>query len=240
MSTTSQPSGTHEPAETRSMGVVHSALRRDLKRTRVVLESPPYPDDARRRALADHVEWMMSFLHAHHTAEDTGLWPLIRSRNPAAAELLDQMAADHRRIGPAIDALNEAASAYRTDPGAREQLLGALDDLTDVLLPHLEREELEMMPVVAATIDTATYLEVESKYFVKPKGFVELGREAHFLVDGVDEETRDFMFGLVPPIPRFLLDHGFKRSYRHRSELLWDDGPASRIRPITIQQKKAS
>ncbi|SDU47205.1 hemerythrin domain-containing protein [Gordonia westfalica] len=235
MSTTPQQPATHEPANTRSMGVVHSALRRDLERTRVVLESPPYPDDARRRALADHVTWMMEFLHEHHTAEDTGLWPLIRARSPETAGLIDQMAADHRRIGPAIDAMNDAAAAYRADPDARDLLLDALNRLTGVLLPHLEREELETMPVVAATISTPKYLEVENEYFIKPKGFTELGREAHFIVDGVDPETRDYMYGLVPPIPRFLLVHGFKRGYRRRSELLWGNGPASKIGPITVE-----
>jgi hypothetical protein len=32
------------PADTRMMGVVHSALRRDLVRARLVLESEPPPD----------------------------------------------------------------------------------------------------------------------------------------------------------------------------------------------------
>ena len=103
----------HEPADTRSMGIVHSALRRDLERTRMVLTDQPYPDPTQRRALASHLTWMMHFLHLHHTGEDVGLWPLIRARNPSAGALLDQMDADHRRIGPAITALEEAARAYR-------------------------------------------------------------------------------------------------------------------------------
>jgi hypothetical protein len=96
---------THEPADTRSMGIVHSALRRDLERTRMVLSIEPYPDPERRRALAAHVVWMMHFLHIHHTGEDVGLWPMIRAKNPSVGTLLDQMDADHRRIAPAITAL---------------------------------------------------------------------------------------------------------------------------------------
>ncbi len=230
----------HEPADTRSMGVVHSALRRDLRRTRVVLTSPPYPDDARRRALADHLTWMMHFLHLHHTGEDEGLWPLIRSRNPAAAALLDDMEADHLRIAPAVDALIEAASAYRTDAEARNTLLDALDRLSEVLLPHLEREELEAMPVVAATISTAEFRDVEHEYFVEPKGFAELGREGHWVVDGLGDEDRDLIYGVVPAIPRFILVHGFARGYRRRAELVWGHGGASRIGPVTFGAKSAS
>ena len=106
---------THEPADTRSMGIVHSALRRDLERTRMVLSAEPYPDAERRRGIAAHVVWMMHFLHIHHTGEDVGLWPLIRAKNPAAVALLDQMDADHRQIAPAITALEDAARTYRDD-----------------------------------------------------------------------------------------------------------------------------
>ncbi|MGV9743957.1 hemerythrin domain-containing protein [Rhodococcus zopfii] len=95
------------------MGIVHSALRRDLERTRLVLVSESPPDERRRRELADHIVWMMRALHLHHTAEDAGLWPLIRARNPSASALLDEMANDHRRIAPAITALEEAHNSRR-------------------------------------------------------------------------------------------------------------------------------
>ena len=58
----------------------------------------------------------------HHTGEDVGLWPLIRSRNPSAGALLDRMDADHKRIGTAVLAVQEAARAHRDDEAAREQL----------------------------------------------------------------------------------------------------------------------
>ena len=59
------------PADTRMMGIVHDALRRDLARVRAALACPVPP--ARRRALAAHVGWMMDFLHEHHEGEDAGL-----------------------------------------------------------------------------------------------------------------------------------------------------------------------
>ena len=108
----------HEPADTRSMGIVHSALRRDLRRAHIMLETAPYPAGKRSRTLADHILWMTEFLHMHHTGEDEGLWPLIRSRNPSAGALLDRMDADHKRIGTAAVAVQEAARAYRHGPAA--------------------------------------------------------------------------------------------------------------------------
>ena len=58
------------------------------------------PDDGQRDALAEHLTWMMDFLHAHHEGEDAGLWPLVRSLNPSAGDLLDQMEHDHAQIAP--------------------------------------------------------------------------------------------------------------------------------------------
>ncbi|MGW0038766.1 hemerythrin domain-containing protein [Gordonia sp. NPDC003376] len=222
----------HEPADTRSMGIVHGALRRDLVRARMVLESGPDRDDRHRRALADHLVWLMDFLHAHHTGEDRGLWPLVRQRNPSAGFLLDRMDADHKRIAPAIDGLARTARSYRTRTQASEQVIAALTALEAVLLPHLAAEELEMMPVVATSITTQEYRDVERRFFVRPKGFSELGIEYHWLADGLDQQRRDLIAGVVPPIPRFVLLHGFDRQYRRYAAALWAGGPAAEVPPL--------
>ena len=114
-------------------------------------------------ALGRHVLWMLDFLHAHHSSEDAGLWPLVRRRNPAAAELLDSMEADHARIAPAADVVDAAARDYTTTTtdSARVALVVALDGLLDVLVPHLDREVAEAMPVVAASITNREWDAVE-------------------------------------------------------------------------------
>ena len=58
------------------------------------------PAQTQRVALADHLVWMMQFLHIHHSGEDRGLWPLVRELNPAAGPLLDAMDADHSGSPP--------------------------------------------------------------------------------------------------------------------------------------------
>jgi hypothetical protein len=61
------------PADTRLMGIIHEAVRRDLRRTRDALTATPPPGRRQREALAEHLGWMMRFLHAHHATEDDGL-----------------------------------------------------------------------------------------------------------------------------------------------------------------------
>ncbi|MEV6989461.1 hemerythrin domain-containing protein [Streptomyces sp. NPDC093228] len=210
-------------ADTRMMGIVHGALCRDLDRARTVLTAEPCPEHRRARALGEHVVWLMEVLHAHHTGEDEGLWPLVRERDPAAVPLLDSLDADHRRIEPAAEALTVAARRYSgsaTDE-SRIELLAALDALTTVLVPHLEREVEQGMPVVAANLSQADWHAWDQKYNVKPKSLGQLGMEGHWLLDGLDPEGYRIVVHLVPPLPRFVLLHGFARAYRRRVAAWW-------------------
>ena len=219
MTTTVEPDS---PADTRMMGIVHRALRRDLRRAEVALNRSPHPPREQQDAIARHLAWMMSFLHAHHRSEDEGLYPLVRDRDPAASELLDTMDADHRAVASAIAEVEAAAtpgSAGRD--GQADRLIGALTSLSRVLLPHLEREEDEMMPVVSAVVTESEWRQLEAKYNLEGKSFTELGFEGHWLIDGATAEDRQQVVGLVPAVPRFILLHGLARSYRRRAAACW-------------------
>lgn len=220
------------PADTRIMGIVHSALRRDLVRCRLLLEYP-----ARRIALADHVLWLTGFLHAHHHGEDEGLYPLVLRENPPAATMIETMNVDHRHIEPAVAELEGAARAYRDDADAAAKLRTALHDLSDVLLPHLEREEREMMPIVSASITDRQWRDWDEEFNLKPKGMLTLAKEGQWLLDGLDDAGRDHVAHLVPPVPRFLLLRILCPVYRRRFARLWGGTPAETIpsQPLPAQ-----
>lgn len=211
------------PADTRAMAIVHTALRRDLERARETLSRHPAPADRQRRAIARHVLWLMDFLHHHHTGEDEGLWPLVLERAPSVAPLLDSFEADHARIATAMQSLIDAALAYTESESedARAELVGALNALGEVLYPHLDREVAEGMPVVSAAITEREWQQWDQAYNIKGKSPLELGLEGHFLLDGLDPEGRDVVVNLVPPIPRFVLLHGFGWLYRRQSRQRW-------------------
>ena len=191
------------PADTRLMGIIHEALRRDLRRTRAALTETPAPDRHQREALAGHLGWMMQFLHAHHRTEDEGLYPMVRARDPHAAVLLDQMHDQHTAIAPAIAAVEQRAQDYQLaddrDDDQREQLRAAVDRLEDVLLPHLRREEDEVMPVVAAAITDSELRRWDHDANIRPKSLRQLGREGHWIIDGLAPRDRSLVLHLVPP-----------------------------------------
>jgi hemerythrin-like domain-containing protein len=217
------------PADTSLMGIVHDAMRRDLARTRYALTTAPHPEEDRRRAIAGHLDWLMNFLHNHHTGEDAGLYPAVRAANPAAGQLLDAMDAEHQAIDPGMAGVRSAArrwggSGSDTD---RTALVQALDALGTVLLPHLEREESEAMPVVSASITHRQWQALDQQHNIKGKSMPQLAEEGHFLIDGLDERRRQIVLHLVPAAPRWIMLYGFGPGYRRRAAARWGKSPAA-------------
>ncbi|WP_020106109.1 hemerythrin domain-containing protein [Nocardia sp. 348MFTsu5.1] len=214
------------PADTRINNIVHDALRRDLNRAKTALQEPYSPNQ--RVAIADHLVWMTKFLHMHHRAEDT-LWALVLPRSPEAGPLLDQMAADHARVSPAIDRVAAAAEDFRVDGSALQELASSVEALESELLPHLRREEDEAMPIVSRTLTQAEFAEWDRTTNIAPKSKRELGIEGHWLIDSVDQERYDLVVHLVPPAMRFFVLHTFARPYRRACALRW--GPDVDVTP---------
>ena len=218
---------THDgPADTRAMGIVHHALKRDLLRARQVLAAAPAPQGRQRVALGEHVLWMLDFLHDHHTGEDAHLWPVVREHNPDATELLDSMEADHARIAPEADAVGAAAREYTatTSDPPRAALVETLDSLVEVLVPHLDREVAEAMPVVESSITNREWEAYLQNYNVKPKTarqLVELAMQLHWVLEGIDSEGYDVAVGVLPTPIRFILIRGFGWAYRRRADARW-------------------
>jgi hemerythrin-like domain-containing protein len=217
------------PADTAMMGIVHDALRRDLRRVQEALADGPPAD--RRSPLATHITWMMDFLHAHHSGEDEGLYPIVRAANPGAAALLDAMDADHQAIHPAMAAVTATAQdwARAGSDHDRSALLGALDALADTLLPHLDREETDAMPVVAATLTHRQWHDWDQTFNIAPKSLPALAEEGNWLLDGLDARRRRIVLHQVSLIPRLIVLYVFGPQYRRHAAARW--GPRAEHQP---------
>ena len=228
------------PADTRTMGIVHSALRRDLVRLRLVLGTAAAREPRRRRAIGEHLVWLMDFLHAHHQGEDRGLYPLVLRRNPGAGSLVERMDADHSSISPAMDGVMEATRRHLEDAGrSDEELDAALGRLSEVLLPHLAREEQEMMPVVSASITEREWRHWDEEFNLKPKGMLALAQEGHWIIDGLDPAGREHIEHLVPPVPRFVLVRLLGGRYRRKRSTLWGGTPAADVPSLDVAGMEA-
>ena len=97
-------------------------------------------------------------------------------------------------------------------------------------MPHLAREELEMMPVVSASISHAEWVEWHES--MVDGSMTQLAFEGHWLIDGLDEESIQVVVGPVPAVPRFILVKLLGGAYRRRRALLWDGTPAAAVPPL--------
>ena len=136
---------------------VHSMIRRDLEIVRRLAGEvgEGLPGSAAAAAIQDLAVgspiWQLKinclqycrFVHAHHHAESVLLFPRLREANPALGPVVDKLEADHARVSDLLDEVSAAAMslAGREDPDVRKRLIGALADLADDLLAHLEYEE---------------------------------------------------------------------------------------------------
>jgi len=213
------------PADTRVMGIVHRALRRDLARAREVLAVEDALTPAQRTAVGDHLLWLMAFLHEHHEGEDRGLWPRVRAANPDAGPLLDQMDRDHHAIAPGMTALERAAETFRRG-GPAAPVVEAIDVLEASLLPHLRREEDETMPVVSASLSQRDWDAYDQEENIENRSPLRLGMVGHWLIDGLTPDAAELVTGLVPPAKRFVLLHGIGPLYRRQARRRWGPQPS--------------
>lgn len=214
------------------MGIVHSALRRDLERARIVLGGDV--DDARRGELAGHLVWLMAFLHDHHEGEDEGLYPMVRARAPQLAAILDEMHAEHAAIVAAMTGLSDVAQRWQHDASAQTAVIDGLAALCAVLHPHLEHEEREMMPLVSQAITQREWHDWDQERNVKSRGPKELAFTGHWLIDGASPEERHRVITLVPAAPRFVLLHLMGGPYKRKAASLWVGTRAADVPLIAI------
>jgi hypothetical protein len=79
---------TRPMADSRDMFVVHDMFRREFKAIPGLVSEVPEGDGAQVTIVADHVVWMVTFLHAHHHGEDLFIWPKLLERVPVKIDPL--------------------------------------------------------------------------------------------------------------------------------------------------------
>jgi len=201
--------------------IIHDALRRDLDRLEVVLQSPS--TDERRTALCDHATWVLDVLHHHHVGEDEGVWPRVLAKRPDLQPIVDEMEAEHETLAAASDGLRAAASAYRQSGSEenRAAMAAAVTQMKEATLPHLEHEERETMPLVLDTLDDADWAYLEKNHFRKGMSFSTTGLYGMWLLDGLDERRRQVVGSAIPGPVLWIMKRLYGPRYQRTTALAW-------------------
>lgn len=208
-------------ADTRIMTIVHNALRRDLGRIHTALSEWPYPDPVQRAAIVDHLTWMIQFLHKHHHAEDDGLYPLVRERVPQAAAVLDVMDRDHCAIVATIDGVARSCRDYAAGDVSRDALRAAVDELAAVMLPHLQCEEEEAMPIVSLCMSKAEWDDWDRRFNLDIRTLSERTFDGLWLMDDAAEADRNVVRSLIPRPVAWMSEKLKSRDYARRAYRCW-------------------
>src|SRR5262249_7022193 len=121
-------------------------FRRDLGRFARALERLAKDDIARAAALTEEWQKLYATLHAHHHAEDTGLFPHLAKEHASVPATIEKLADDHRLIDPVLERGNAAFADLPNVVNAR----AVIAELSELLGPHLALEESELVPFLRA------------------------------------------------------------------------------------------
>ena len=138
-------------ADSRDMFVERDMFRRQFKAIPGLVSEVPDGDANQVATVADHVTWMVTFLHAHHEGEDLLVWPRLLERVPDEIDpLIYTMETQHAGLAQALDDLGAKAAGWRKTCAVpeRDALAGAATDLLLRIAEHLDLEERQVLPLI--------------------------------------------------------------------------------------------
>jgi hemerythrin-like domain-containing protein len=149
------------PIDTSDMVAVHEVFRRALISAPQTLAAVDIGDDDKVAVVASYYANVLAFLHVHHQGEDALLWPklLERVRDPAVVR---RIAAQHLDVDGAVASAESRLGDWAAGPTARtaKSLAAALSTLGEVLGPHLDEEEREILPLAAVHLSAQEWAEL--------------------------------------------------------------------------------
>jgi iron-sulfur cluster repair protein YtfE (RIC family) len=143
---------------------VHNMLRQELSELRDILQQvrdgAMHAADARgalnEMALRQN-DWTLGTIcsrycgvvAAHHSGEDSVLFPHLARREPQLQPVIDRLTDEHLVIHQAIEQVDHALVQHMSRPKGPDGIQDAIDFLTDALLSHLAYEEQELVEPLA-------------------------------------------------------------------------------------------
>jgi hemerythrin-like domain-containing protein len=150
-------------ADSRGMLEVHAMFRWEFHLLPALIAGVAPGDQKRTDVVADHVQFMCTILHAHHTLEDEFLWPRLKNRG--AEEVVETsllMESHHSDIARILDQLNNELHAWRNSGGSLRgaDLLQTVKQLLPALFDHMSLEESRALPVIEKHITASEWQQM--------------------------------------------------------------------------------
>ena len=217
-----------EKPDVNEMRVIHRVFRRELIALPGLVRRVPGGDAGRADVLGQHARFLLTGLHLHHTGEDRYLWPLLLERAAPSAELIQTMQAQHERVHEHVERTQSLLETWRRNPTSTsgEDLAAAFEELAQVLFEHLDREELEILPLAEEHVSVEEWgrLGEHGRDSMVRK---ELPIMFGAIMEEADPAERAKMLTLLPPPIRLFMRTLGARQYRRYISRVRLDSPAS-------------
>jgi len=192
------------------MIAAHDAFRRDLVSLARAASFADLGNPAKRQSVSNGWEVFKRQLHAHHTGEDTLLWPKLAGRfaqSESARSVLAAMEEEHARIDPLLAAVDQAFA----DPGS-DGLGDTVGELATALQGHLAHEERDALPLIGAALTAAEWRAV-GRQLGRANG-LSVGAEFFaWMLDNAPPERAAAVLGELPPPLRLVYRAALKPRY---------------------------
>jgi hemerythrin-like domain-containing protein len=218
-------STTEVMADSRDMLVVHKMFRKQFAAIPRLVSEVPGGDSARVAIVADHVVWMVEFLHSHHEGEDMMVWPRLVERCPTEVEpLIFTMEAQHHGLALALDDLAAKATAWRTTFAVheRDELAEAATVLLIRIAEHLDLEELKVLSLIDRYLTDKEWKQVGGSG-LKKMSFGQLKVAFGMILDDAPPDDVKTMRDTIPRAPWVLFSALGPRAYTKYAARLHSD-----------------
>lgn len=197
-------------ADTSDMIGFHRIFREALTAAPSLVGSIDPDDAARVDVVGSYYANVLALLHGHHEGEDELLTPRLLERAPEHADMILRVADQHLSVLTALDGAERAVAAWRADPSAvsRDATVAALADLDAKLIPHLDEEEREILPIAAQHINVAEWGQLPEhglKNFAGDKMWLVIGLVREQMTD---EQQAEMEAHMPPPLLEFWTNDG--------------------------------
>lgn len=203
--------------------IIHAAVRRDVTRTEQALRGLQDGDGARARQVQKAWENLVRELTHHHESEDAMVWPFLLSRG-VDPDLMRAMEDEHAAMKQALTDVSDAIDGVVVDPttSRAREAADVVARSRSTVNAHLEHEESDVEPLIAAYEDDAEWKAVAKK--LRPAKISDAGSALAWMQDGAGERERTALRANIPGPVLVAVTTVFGRRYRREVAPTWQPG----------------
>lgn len=240
MQASSDIADTPRRADVRDMAIVHQAYRREFVLAPLIVRGLREDEPERRAAALEWFDSMLHSMHHHHVAEDALLYPLLAGR--VSQQLLDHMEHQHQLVERAVDTVQARLADWQQGlPESAEALALAHEALTATVVPHLDDEERDIVPLIGNHLSAAEYGRMATSGNEQAPRTLMMAFGA--MIEQCSPDDAEFMLSHLPPHVRAEWDDRGAAQYREWMRLLRGDlvpDPPSSYAPVPSDPERTS